>query len=211
MAKPDAVLVYVDAYPSEAAAQAERSVSRWRCPGPCGWATASPGALAQGRPATGTRLRGGVPGSCTPGSGPMGLLSPPSTTHWADCLRRPPPLRSGPRWSLSGGHFSAASSPARQPRSPPRGYNGGRHGPMGFPDEEPPSSTATRHSSPVIRLAATTPRPPHRQPPAATQDGLSRHLASSMQAAHPQTARTRRIDHRPAHCALRPRSPRNAR
>src|ERR1700722_6003597 len=29
---------------------------------------------------------------------------------------------------------------------------------MGFPDEEPPSSTATRHSSPVIRLAATTPR-----------------------------------------------------
>jgi hypothetical protein len=31
--------------------------SRWRCPGPCGSAAALPGALAQGRPAIGTRLR----------------------------------------------------------------------------------------------------------------------------------------------------------
>jgi hypothetical protein len=31
--------------------------SRWRCPGPCGSAAAMPGALAQGRSATGTRLR----------------------------------------------------------------------------------------------------------------------------------------------------------
>src|ERR1019366_991234 len=80
---------------------------------------------------------------------------------------------------------------------------------MGFPDEEPPSSTATRHSSPVIRLAATTPRTVTLT---ATRCHPRRSVTTPSLPAHRQRLLKRRgpdiFVHRSAHRSLRPRSPR---